>query len=175
MTELSWDAATASRHDNQIPATVGFTTVNVDLQKSGPVLTLRMPDGKIVRTSEITLELLWPYKSLADIAGTSTFEKRIPPAAVHGRTLLSIFFESTGACSCSFMSAYLNGSYTFEFQDAHLIKVAVEGFSSSCPEHCRPGIGNADGTLMYSMPMTEEALITLFGPLRNKREFWGGL
>ena len=158
---VTWDAVRAQRHLNQIPPAQGYTDVRINLDKLGQGLTLRMPDGKLLRTSEITPEVVWPYTFFSHIGN------KFPHTSVHGRVQFGVLFD------CSFWAS--GGGYNFEFQDGRLVAVGAGGNNPSRPESCRPGIGNADGTIMYWMPLTEKQLTNLFGPFLRKEEVWGGI
>jgi hypothetical protein len=153
---LSWDAVTAERRLNQIPE---YTSVRINLEKLKHGLTVRMPDGKLLRTTEITPEIIWPYTLFGHIGNP------FPTKNIHGQARLDVMFD------CSFWTS--GGSYLFEFQEGRLVAMAAGGDCPACPESCRPGIGNAEGTMMYMMPLTEEQLTGLFGPLLRRENVRG--
>lgn len=153
---VNWDAVTAKSRLNQIP---GYTSVRINLEKLNHGLTVCMPDGKLLQTSAITPEVVWPYSFFGHIGNP------FPAKSVHGRTRLDVMFD------CSFWTS--GGSCIFEFQEGRLVALSAGGDCPSCPESCRPGIGNAEGTLMYRMPLTEEQLTNLFGPFLRKENVRG--
>jgi hypothetical protein len=148
---ITWNAVTADKTANQAP---GFTSVRINVEKLDSALTLRMPDGQQLRTDAFTPEVVWPYTFFGKIGGK--FPTNNVKAQVHYEVLFDCTFWTSG------------GGYSFEFQNGRLVALDAAGDSANRPESCRPGIGNADATVMYAMPLTEEQLTNLFGPFIRK-------
>jgi hypothetical protein len=156
---LTWDAAEAQRALRAIPRERGYTQLRVDLEKLGHPLLLRMPGGRLLRTSEIWVEAMWRLSARGQIGNP------FPKDLLRGRAALDILLD------CSFWTA--GGSYHLEFEDGRLVAFSAGGNEPTQPERCRPGIAANEGAAVHSLPLTEEDLTDLFGPFLESEDLGG--
>lgn len=115
-----------------------------------------MPDGKLLRTSQLNLESIWPYTFEGSMG--AKLPKKLPKYGV----TYSIYFQR------GFWSS-LAGGYGVSFEDGHLIGFNASG-NPSAPEDLRPAIGKADDSKMYVLPLSEAQMRELFGPYESKED-----
>lgn len=151
---LTWNGARAEARLNKLSS--GYTSLFVNPEMVGRDFTIRMPDGKVLRASEINLASVSNYtpEMLID---------KYPD----DRTVVRILFESP-----SFWGS--GGGYAFDFRHGRLFSIGVAA-DASFPGNHGPAIGKADGSVIYAMPLSENQLIDLFGPLRRKPDVRTGL
>jgi len=154
------DAAQARRTLVSIPRERGYPELRVDLEKLGHSLVLRMPEGRLLRTSEVRAEGMW-RASLRGRIGNP-----FPNDLLRGRAVLDIVLD------CSFSTS--GGSYHLEFEDDRLVAFSAGGNEPTQPERCRPGIAASEGAAVHSLPLAEEDLTDLFGPFLRSEDLGGG-
>lgn len=149
---LRWDNATAQGFVHQTP--VVYRRVNIDVENIGQNFRIRMPGGETLQTSEITAEAVRPYA-----VGPNALPDRLSPS--HGR-FIDVLFPATVWKSA--------GGYSFEFENGRLVGLGIGVLDSSAPVTSRPAIGKSPGAALYTLPLTEDQLVELFGPYRGKGE-----
>jgi hypothetical protein len=156
---LTWDAAEAQTTLRAIPRERGYTQLRVDLVKLGRPLILRMPDGRLLSTSEIHAEAMWQLSLLGQIGNP------FPSDLLRGKAALDILLD------CGFWTS--GGSYHLEFEDGRLVAFSAGGNEPTQPERCRPGIAANEGAALHSLPLTNEDLTELFGPFFRSEDLGG--
>lgn len=138
-----------------------YTRLWIFLDRVGRPLLVRLPDGSVVSTSELTPARIWSY----------TFEGRMGQACGfgcdRGERRLTVLFD------CSFWTS--GGSMAFTFRDNRLMILELGGDDATLPGSCRPAFGEADGGDLLVMPVPEQALVKMFGPCLERKDVWAGL
>lgn len=154
---LTWNNVTAEYH--LYGRGNAYTDVVINFEEGAPSLTIRMPDRKWLQTSGLQLEKLEPYT---------------PPLLKEnfsdGRIIIRILFDKG---NCTNFWGYSGGGYAFEFQNDRLVTIRARA-NPSFSEDCRPGFGKATDSLIYTLPLSEEKLVSLFGPYSRKEDVWSG-
>lgn len=160
----TWSAARAELWLHPMPnrSQGAYTQLFVFLDRLGRPLLLRLPDGSVASTSDLTPARIWPY----------TFEGRrrqvYPSGLDRGERQFDLVFD------CSFWTS--GGGMNLTFRDNRLVSLELGGNDASLPESCRPALGETgreDALLV--MPVPESGLVALFGPPLDRRDVWAGL
>jgi hypothetical protein len=154
--QLGWDHVGAKGFLK--PAPVVYSRVNIDLENVRQDFRVRMPNGTILLTSQITPAVIEPY-------------------AMFGHPKLSDVSQGTRYFNVIFHGTTWNprGGYTFEFENGKLVGLNLGMYKRPVPETSRPSIGKANETEMHTLPFTEEQLVNLFGPYKRQADVKGGL
>jgi hypothetical protein len=150
--EINWKGITASAR-LEPPRAFSFT---IHPDGTTQEFQIRMPDGKVFRTSQLNFETLWPYTFEGKLG--AKLPRKTPP---EWRTF-SIYFEQ------GFWDP-LAGSFDCNFQERRLTSLQISG-NPSAPEHRRPAIGKVNDSKMYFPPLSEEQMVELFGPFESKTD-----
>jgi hypothetical protein len=156
--QLTWNGASAVMELHRPDQ--GYARVWIDVEKVERELAVRMPDGQLLRMSEIRPSMIAPY------ATPALTEKATPT-----KLRLQVLFDQDG---CTSVRGDLGGSIVFDFEEDRLISVAL-GSNVRFPAKCRPALSDVDGSASYIMPVSETQLIELLGPVCSKQEYYGGL
>jgi hypothetical protein len=155
---LTWDGASAVM---EIPdPEQGYASLWIGLTEPTRELSVRLPDGRWLRTKGLEPASLESYASPLLGSLESSGVRRIVVPFDRGR--------------CESGLGFVGGSILFEFQSEALIRVQLSS-NVSRPEPCRPGLGDGDGVPAYVMPLSEDQLVELLGPYLRKEEYFGGL
>jgi hypothetical protein len=146
---LCWDTVAARGYLN--PYGIAYTRVNIDVEKAGQDFRIRMPNGDILQTSTITLQIIWPY--------TLNGSPELAPEANEGNKFYDVLLPAIWRSG---------GGYSFEFENGRLVGLGIGVLRPAAPEDGRPAIGSSRTTGLYTLPLTEAQLIELFGAYRSK-------
>lgn len=146
---LRWDAVSARSQPGSDGAR--FVRINIDLEHAGQDIWIRMPDGKILSTSELTLEQVWHYVGSGDDS---------PPASARrGIRFFDLLLPALWRSA---------GGYSFEFEDGRLVGLGIGVLRPYAPEANRPALASSRSPEPSTLPLTREQLIRLFGPFRDE-------
>jgi len=127
---IRWDALTARGYAASDP--IAYSRVNIDLDEAGQAFQIRMPGGKILPTSAITLEMFSQGGPQKDDAQGARFFNVLFPALWRS-----------------------GGGYTFEFENGRLVGLGIGVLNFQVPDEGRPAIGKSGATVLYTLPLTE--------------------
>lgn len=146
--QLSWPGIEARK---EVPlyhmGEIKFNNITFRPSKDTIKFSLRMPDGHIVTYDQLTPEAIAPYVTPSD-------------------------WSTNGNCRYVGVT-YDNGRVTAYFENGKLTRVTVFVWPRTTvrPGQSVPAIGNRDGTKFFTLPITKDELIELFGEPTKARTY----
>ena len=129
---------------------IPFYIVYFDVKSDTVEFSVRMPDGHVLTSDQMTPQALAPYATPTD----------------------QLVREVHPSWSDHLIVEYENGSIRVRFDENRLKRVAIFVRQRwGMANESRPAIGNATGDKIFSMPVTERQLVELFGEPSSARSY----
>lgn len=154
---LRWDALLAKGAIHDSPPGSGkvlYSRLNIDLEKIGIPLQIQMPDGQVLDTTA-PMESFWPYTMFGH-------RVKFPEKFRRGHRFFDVVFP--GGCKG------MIGGYSLEYENGRMVGLGIGALKPKTPDVRCPALRVPPKSGLQVLPFTEEQLVDLFGPYRDRIE-----